>query len=435
MADVQQLYDVAEDPSLKSQLLSGMANFVQCQACGYQGALATPIVYHDPDKEMLLTYVPAEMGLPRDDQEKLIGGLINQVVNRLPAEKRKAYLLTPQAHLTMQGLIERILEGDGITKEMIQSQQEKLDFLQKLSTTSDEAARIKIIEENETLVDADLFAILGRLLETAAGTGDQASAQQLEEIQNLLIENTAYGTEVRQQSEEVQAAIQSLQAAGQDLTREKLLELIIGAPNDIRLSALVSLARPGIDYAFYQLLTDQIEAADGEEQERLSTLRDKLLELTSQLDEQVEIRAKQAHLLLEQIMQVDDVMQAIQTNAAQIDEFFVQAVQEELEQARKSGDLEKSAKLNQIDETIRQAMAQPPEVEFIQELLEAPDDAARNELLDANPDKITPELFQMLSGLMNQVAESDQNEELVENVKSINRQVLRHSMKSNIKGG
>jgi hypothetical protein len=435
MADVQQLYDVAEDPSLKPQLLSGMANFVQCQVCGYQGALATPIVYHDPDKEMLLTFVPAEMGLPRDDQEKLIGGLINQVVNRLPAEKRKAYLLTPQAHLTMQGLIERILEGDGITKEMIQSQQEKLDFLQKLSTTSDEAARIKIIEENETLVDADLFAILGRLLETTAGTGDQASAQQLEEIQNLLIENTAYGTEVRQQSEEVQAAIQSLQAAGQDLTREKLLELIIGAPNDIRLSALVSLARPGIDYAFYQLLTDQIEAADGEEQERLSTLRDKLLELTSQLDEQVEIRAKQAHLLLEQIMQVDDVMQAIQTNAAQIDEFFVQAVQEELEQARKSGDLEKSAKLNQIDETIRQAMAQPPEVEFIQELLEAPDDAARNELLDANPDKITPELFQMLSGLMNQVAESDQNEELVENVKSINRQVLRHSMKSNIKGG
>lgn len=435
MADVQQLYDVAEDPSLKSQLLSGMANFVQCQACGYQGALATPIVYHDPDKEMLLTYVPAEMGLPRDDQEKLIGGLINQVVNRLPAEKRKAYLLTPQAQLTMQGLIERILEGDGITKEMIQSQQEKLDFLQKLSTTSDEAARIKIIEENETLVDADLFAILGRLLETAAGTGDQSSAQQLEEIQNLLIDNTAYGTEVRQQSEEVQAAIESLQAAGQDLTREKLLELIIEAPNDIRLSALVSLTRPGIDYAFYQLLADQIEAADGEEQERLSTLRDKLLELTSQLDEQVEIRAKQAHQLLEQIMQADDVMQAIQTNAAQIDELFVQAVQEELEQTRKSGDLEKSAKLNQIDETIRQAMAQPPEVEFIQELLEAPDEAARNELLDANPDKVTPELFQMLSGLMNQVAESDQNEELVENVKSINRQVLRHSMKSNIKGG
>lgn len=432
MADVQQLYDVAQDPGLKSQLLSGMSNFVQCQVCGYQGSLATPIVYHDPDKELLLTYIPAEIGLPRDDQEKMIGALINQVVDRLPAEKRKAYLLTAQAHLTMQGLIERILEGDGITKEMIQAQQDKLDFLQKLSTTKDEAARLKLIEENEVLIDADLFAILNRLIETAAGTGDQQAAQQLEEIQNLLIENTDYGKEIRQQSGEVQAAVESLQAAGQDLTREKLLELIIEAPNDIRLSALVSLARPGIDYSFYQLLAEKIEAAKGEEQERLSNLRDQLLELTSQLDEQVEIRSSQAHQLLEQVLQADDVMQAIQTNAALIDEYFVQAVQQELEQARKSGDLEKSAKLNQIDETIR---SQPPEVEFLQELLEAPDEAARYELLEASPDKITPELFQMLSGLMNQVADSGQNDELVENIKIVNRQVLRHSMQSNIKGG
>jgi hypothetical protein len=434
MADVTQLFDVGQDPGLKSQLLSGMANFVQCQTCGYQGALATPIVYHDPDKELLLTYVPAEIGLPRDDQEKMIGGLINQVVNRLPAEKRKGYLLTPQAQLTMQSLIERILEADGITKEMIQAQQDKLDFLQKLSATQDEAARTALIKENEALIDADLFSILGRLIETAASTGDQASAQQLEAIQGLLVENTDYGQEIQQQSAEVQAAIESLQAAGQDLTREKLLELIIEAPNDIRLSALVSLARPGIDYTFYQQLADRIDAAEGEEQERLSDLRDKLLELTSQLDEQVEIKAKQAHQLLEQILQADDVMQAIQANAAQIDEFFVQAVQEQLEEARKSGDLEKSAKLNQIDETLREAMAQPPEVEFLQELIEAPDDEARDKLLDDNPDKVTPELFQMLSGLMTQVSESGQDEQLEEKIKLINRQVLRHSMRSNIQG-
>jgi len=435
MADVTQLFDVAQDPGLKSQLLSGMANFVQCQMCGYQGALATPIVYHDPDKELLLTYVPAEIGLPRDDQEKLIGGMINQAVNRLPAEKRKGYLLTPQAQLTMQSLIERVLEEDGITKEMIKAQQDKLDFLQKLSATGDENARIALIKENEDLIDAELFSILGRLIETAAGTGEQESAQQLEAIQNLLVENTDYGQEIRQQSAEVQAAIESLQAAGQDLTREKLLELIIEAPNDIRLSALVSLARPGIDYTFYQQLTDRIDAAEGEEKDRLEALRDKLLELTSQLDEQVELKAKQAHEFLDKIMQADDVMQAIQVNPAQIDEFFMQAVQDELEKARESGDLEKSAKLNQIDQTLREAMAQPPEVEFLQEMIEAPDDEAREKMLDENPDKITPELFQMLSGLMNQVAESGQDEQLVEKLKLINRQVLRHSMRSNIQGG
>jgi hypothetical protein len=335
----------------------------------------------------------------------------------------------------MQSLIERVLEEDGITKEMIKAQQDKLDFLQKLSATGDENARIALIKENEDLIDAELFSILGRLIETAAGTGEQESAQQLEAIQNLLVENTDYGQEIRQQSAEVQAAIESLQAAGQDLTREKLLELIIEAPNDIRLSALVSLARPGIDYTFYQQLTDRIDAAEGEEKDRLEALRDKLLELTSQLDEQVELKAKQAHEFLDKIMQADDVMQAIQVNPAQIDEFFVQAVQDELEKARESGDLEKSAKLNQIDQTLREAMAQPPEVEFLQEMIEAPDDEAREKMLDENPDKITPELFQMLSGLMNQVAESGQDEQLVEKLKLINRQVLRHSMRSNIQGG
>ena len=432
VADVTQLFDAAQDPSLKSRLLSGMANFVQCQVCGYQGALATPIVYHDPEKELLLTFVPAEIGLPRDEQEKLIGGLINQAVNRLPAEQRKGYLLTPQAHLTMQGLIERILEADGITKEMIKAQQEKLDFLQKLSTAKDDEARIALIDENEALIDADTFSIIGRLIETAAGTGDQASAQQL--IQNLLIENTEYGQEIRQQSAEVQAAIESLQEAGQELTREKLLDLIIEAPNDIRLSALVSLARPGIDYTFYQQLTERIDAAGGEEKEQLSALRDKVLELTSQLDAQAEQRAKQARQLLEKVMQAEDVMQAIQANAPQIDEFFIQAVQEQLEIARKSGDLEKSAKLNQIDETLREAMAGPPEVEFIQELLEAVDEKARDKILDDNPDKVTPELFQMISGLMNQVTESGQDEQLIEKLNLLNKQVLRHSMRSNIQG-
>ncbi|MFN2213775.1 MAG: CpXC domain-containing protein [Anaerolineales bacterium] len=434
IADVQQLFDVAQDPEAKSRLLSGMSNFIQCQVCGYQGNLATPIVYHDPDKELLLTYVPGEIGLPRDEQERLIGNLINQVVNHLPAEKRKAYLFTPQAHLTMQSLVERILEADGITKEMIKAQQDKINFLQQLSTTGDEKARIKLIHDNEPLIDADLFTILNRLLETAAGTGDQAAAKQLEEIQGLLIENSEIGQEIKQQSDEVRAAIESLQEAGQNLTQEKLLELVIEAPNDIRLSALVSLARPAIDYTFYQLLTEKIDAADGDEKERLSSLRDKLLDLTNQLDKQVEARAQQSRQLLDKIMQSEDVVQAIQANAPQIDEFFVQAVREELENARKSGDLEKSAKLNQIDETLREAMSQPPEIEFIQELLESPDETTRQELLDSNPDKVTPELFQMLSGLMNQVAESGQDQELLENIKIINRQVLRYSMKSNIKG-
>ena len=434
MADVQQLFDVADDPSAKSKLLSGVSNFVQCQVCGYQGSLATPIVYHDPEKELLLTYVPPEIGLPRDEQERLLGGLINQVVNNLAAEQKKAYLFTPKANLTMQSLVEQILGADGITKEMIEAQQGKLELLQQLATMSDENARLELLKEKEELVDADLFNLLTRLMETAAGTGDQNSASQLEEIQTLLLDKTEMGRQIKQQSDEVQAAVTALQEAGKELTRDKLLDLVIDAPNEIRLSAYVSLARPGMDYTFFQMLSERIDRTSGDEKERLESLREQLLEMTEQIDAQVQARAGQAHQLLNQIIQADDVTKAIQQNAPQIDEFFVQAVQQALEEARNSGDLEKIDKLNQINDLIRQASEQPPEIGFLEELLEAPDEETRQNLLESNQEKITPEFFQMLSGLMAQVVDSDQDPELVTKLKDVNRQVLRYSMQSNLQG-
>jgi hypothetical protein len=334
----------------------------------------------------------------------------------------------------MQGLVEKVLEADGITKEMIQAQQDKLEFLQKLSSTANEEARLEMLKENENLVDADLFNLLTRLLQTAAATGDQESMNQLEEIQSLLIVNTEIGRQIQQQTDEVQAAVESLQEAGQELTREKLVDLVIEAPNEIRLSALVSLARPGMDYQFFQILSQRIDAAGGEEQERLSNLREEILTLTEQIDEQVKQRSDAAQQLLDQILEAEDVTQAIQQNASAIDEFFVQAVQQSLDQARQSGDLERSAKLSQLEEVIRQATAQPPEIEFLEELLEAEDEAARQELLDSNKDKVTPELFQMISGLMNQVTETNQDPVLVDKIKAINRQVLRYSMQSSLQG-
>jgi hypothetical protein len=105
---VEQLFDVTAEPAAKQRLVGGVSNRARCQFCGYEGNLATPIVYHDADKELLLTYFPSELGLPVNEQEKLIGPLINKVVNNLPAEKRKAYLFRPQSFLTYQSLIEKI---------------------------------------------------------------------------------------------------------------------------------------------------------------------------------------------------------------------------------------------------------------------------------------------------------------------------------------
>ena len=72
VAQIEQLFDITSDPGAKQRLLGGVSNYAVCQSCGYNGPLATPIVYHDADKELLLTYFPAELGMPVNEQEKLI---------------------------------------------------------------------------------------------------------------------------------------------------------------------------------------------------------------------------------------------------------------------------------------------------------------------------------------------------------------------------
>ena len=101
---LEQLFDVTQDPSAKNRFLSGRFNFIDCPNCHYQGQAATPILYHDADKQLLMSFVPIELGLPQAEQERIIGKLMNEVVNKLPMEKRKGYLLNPKPAFTLQGL-------------------------------------------------------------------------------------------------------------------------------------------------------------------------------------------------------------------------------------------------------------------------------------------------------------------------------------------
>lgn len=429
-AEIDQLFDVAQDPSAKQRLLSGTANLVQCPHCGYQGTLATPVVYHDPDKELLLTFVPPEVGLPRDEQERLIGGLINRVVNNLPQEKRKAYLLQPQAALTMQGLVERILEADGITKEMIQAQQERLNLIQRLLTVSDESLET-VVEEEDKLIDAQFFGLLHRLIEASVMGGDRAAAEQLNHLQQVLLPITTYGREVQAQSQEVEQAVKDLQDLGRELDREKLLDLVSKAPNDIRLSTYVSFARPLMDYTFFQMLSERIDRARGDGRNRLAELREKLLEMTNQLDQQIQARAQDARQLIEQILQAGDIANATTQSLPAVDEFFLQELNQMQESARQQGDLERLGKLQEILDVVRQASESPPEIALLEELLEAPDDQALRQSLEEHQDEITPEFLNALANIVAQMEESD-DEQLAERIKNINRMALRFSMQRNL---
>lgn len=432
VVEIQQLFDLNEDPRAKEMLLSGLVNMIQCPHCQYNGRLATVVVYHDPAKELLLTNVPAELGLPRNEQEKMIGGLINRVMNALPQEQRKAYLLSPQATLTYQGMIEKILEADGITKEMIEGQQKKLNLLQRLLTLSDDSLE-EVAKQEDSLLDAEFFTLISQLIESSAASGDQDTAQSFSELQEKLLSMTSFGQQMQAQISEMEQAVQALQAAGEGLTREKLLDIVIDAPNENRVRALVSLARQGMDYSFFQILSDRIDQVDATARGELVELRERLLEYTREVDQQVEARLTQARQLLSAILQSHNIQEATLENLSAVDQFFLQVLNAELDAVRKAGDQVKAGKLQQVLNVLEQASSPPPEVGFIQDLLDQPDDPARETLLHSRGEEVTPELIETLTAVMNQ-AQGGQDEALVEKLRAIHRQVVRFSMQAKMKG-
>ena len=431
MADIDQLFDVGQDPTVKQKILSGSFNLASCPNCGFKGMIATPLVYHDPIKALLLTYFPPELGLPINEQERVIGPLITRVTNSLPPEKRKAYLLTPQSMLTIQTLMERVLAADGITKEMIQAQQDRMNLLQRLMNASDENFD-EIVSKEDASIDSDFYNLLNRLIEASAVNGDQESAKRLGELQKKLLPKTTFGHQIQEQSKDVEAAIKALQSAGNSLTREKLLEMVITAPNETQLSVLASLGRPGMDYEFFSMLSERIDRARGDGRERLIKLRDQLLEMTRLVDKQMEERVLQSKKNLTAILQAKDIAETMIQNISLVDEFFVQVFNEEMEAARKTSDLEKINKLKQVEEVVDKASAPPPEVALIQEFLEAASSESNLlNKLEQHKAEITPEFMDILSNLLVRT-ESGDDAELKTRLNKVFSAALRISMSANL---
>ena len=432
-ADINRLFDVAENPQAKQILLSGAYNLVECQNCGYRGQAPTPIVYHDPDKELLLTFFPPELNVPVNQQEQMIGPIISKVMDSLPMEKRKAYFLNPETMLTRQRLVERILEEDGITPDMLKAQQDRLNLLQRLAGISPEN-RPEVIQQEAELVDEQLLMILQRLIQSAASAGEEESTQVLAGLQQQILENTEFGQEVLQQAQEQQAAMTALEEASkQGLTREKLLDLIIdAADSEVRLATLVSMARSGLDYGFFQLISDRIQRAKGEQQAKLSELREQLLEMTHEIDEAIKEQQTLSGQLIDKILEEEDLEKATMEALPGISEIFLEVLRTRIQAARKEDNQELLGKLQKIASTIQKISAPGANIELIEALMQAEDEDAIRAILDENIDEITDEFAQFLANLLSQTQQQEGREATAQKLQQVYRQVLRFTMKRNL---
>src|SRR5450432_1353857 len=416
-AILEQVIDVGRDPQAKARLLAGRTNLVTCPHCGYQSMLSTPLVYHDPAKELLLVYIPMELNLPRAEQERLIGSLSNSIMSSLPQEQRKGYLLTPKSMLSMQGMVELILEGDGVTKEMLEAQRAKMRLVETFLQT-DPANLPDLVTQHDAEIDQEFFAIIGATMESALGGGRRDLAEQMNALQERLLELSTTGQELVKRAAEQEARIQEVSAAlaglGEKATYDDLVDLVFQLANeggDETLQVLVGLARPQLEYQFFQTLTARIDAAEGGDKEAMTAIRDRLLELTKLVDQQQNLVLREAADTLKAIANSLDLDAAIRERIELLDDTFLAVLSANIQAAEEAKEVQAAAHLKDIFERVVTLLRQsaPPAIQFINEVMQQKNLDDARAAIASRAAEFGPELVQWIDMLGQDLAQRGNN--------------------------
>jgi len=346
----------------------------------------------------LLVLLPVELNLSADQQQRLIGGLVQAIMSNVAPEERKGYFLHPQTVLTMQRLVEQILQADGVTPEMIQAQEERLGLLSDMLRASDDAARLaNLIEEHRAQIDYAFFTTLAAAAQEAEIGGDGSSAEQLLTLREQLLQDPELVTRLPA-------------PLPPDATLETALEKLLWMLDDEQaLAAMVGLNRPAFDYLFFQALTAQLEQArsrgDPARAERLRLLRERLLAEVEQQDRALQAAQQQDLQLIEELLGNLALKGAVRKHLARIDTLFLSTLGAAIQAARRQGNIQRSGHLDGLRQEILTLLAEamPPELRLINRLLSLEKPEERQAVLTESAALLNHDLLALIEGLLEEV--------------------------------
>ncbi|MBZ0299340.1 MAG: CpXC domain-containing protein [Anaerolineae bacterium] len=428
---VENIIDAQQQPTLKASLLSGRLNTVRCPNCGTPNTVAAPLLYHDASKELLISFVPMELGLPRDQQDRIVGDMLKELTRNIPKESFRGYMFQPKQALTMQGLVDQILEKDGITHEMMEGQRQTVHLIEHLMQAGPDKLD-DAIRDHDADIDAEFFQATLALLQHAAQEGQENVVNALLMIQERAAEISTYGQQITAMAEQQQAVVQvvaaEIEALGESPSLGDLLDLAVSYADDPqRLQALVGLVRPAFDYQFFQELTVRIGKAPAGERSRLETLRENLVQLTQMVDQQAQLALQNAAGLLQSVVNSPNPDEVLEENLDLIDDTFMAVLAANIQEAERRADLQASGRLKQIYEKVVRLLQQnmQPELRYLNELLSTESDEDALRMIPQGVAQFGPALLDIMDSIGRMLGQQGQ-QELVEKMSFLREAAARH---------
>ncbi len=415
VVQVRTIIDVGQEPELKEQFLRGEVNRAQCPECGAGGMLSAPLIYHDPEKELLVSYMPAELGLSSEEQERTVGSLVNAVMNSVPAEERKGYFLQPKTVLTYNGLLEMILEAEGYSKEMLQQQRQWLGLIHELlEAKDDEEAFGNLVEEHRDTLTYEFYLMLAELAEAEGEQLGEDDENALADLRDKLVEH---------------AAPEMPQSAPGAATAAELIDQLLEIESDEEWERVAEQALPFLDYGFFQALTELLDqaqdAGDTEAAQKLERLRQRLLDMLDRQSQRYREAEDRASLLIMDMLEAEDLQSAAREHADELDEVFFMVLARLQQTAVQRNNTQRAERLLRLLDAAREVReeALPPDVRLISRLLRAQYPDESNQVLEDHRGLLNDELLEMYDRYVEQVGEGA-DEAVQERLGQIREQIV-----------
>ncbi len=393
---IEQILDARVDPSVKNRLLNGAVNVTSCPACRMTAGLNVPFIYHDPANEAALLYLPADTADNEVDRQKAAGKLNRELMDNLPAEERKGYLLQPETFLTLESLIKRVLELENISEEDIERSNRQQELLDQF-ISAEEAAWPALVEEHTDLLDEAFFGLLEYMFQLVGMSGgNEEIIETFQKVYTYMVEETDIGQRLHRRSDVIRAFSESP-------NHDTLLEALTNAPDEETVQILVQSALPMMDYAFFQKFVQRIESAEtAEEKENLLALRRQILNIREDLAKASQNVARARAMLLEKLLKTEEPLKMARSHRSEIDDAFAFVLRSELTAAHNAGNQARFEALQQVARVINQIQEEtmPPEAVLLRRVLMLTSDEHVRQMLETHREVLTPYFFHFLDDLI-----------------------------------
>jgi len=355
----------------------------------------TPLLYHDADKSLLIAMIPMEVSLKSGQaDEKIVGDLLNELTRSLPKEQFRSYMFSPKRALTMQGLLDQVMEADGITPDMLNAQKRRVELIQSLLAASSEEELLTLATERDAEIDVSFFQTLSLMAQRVLEDGRQDIAMGLMNLQQALLSVSSYGKKVAEQQENqeriVREVVADINTMGEQATRTDIMGLAISyADDEQRLQALVGLVRGAFDAQFFQEFTQFVSQAAEQDHEKLEAVSERIKGFLDTIDQQQRAQMQQSVQFLQMLVNSPEPDAIIQENLDMIDNNFMSILNANLQEAEKRGDQQMLSALQVVHQHVVQALQSQmsEELLFVNALLGAESEAQMQVMLQTDGSK------------------------------------------------